>query len=416
MSASPVRNWAGNVTFAAARVHRPRTLDEVRRIVAGADRVHVLGSGHSFNRVADTDGDLLRLDRLPRTVEIDREAMTATVDGGATYVDVAPVLHREGLALANLPSLPHVTVAGAVATATHGSGHRLPCLSAAVTAVELVTASGDLVRLRRGDADLPGSVVALGALGVVTRLTLEVEPTFQVAQTVVLDVPLDGVQEAPDGVLESAYSVSLFTDWGSRGALWLKRRVGVDDGPLPTFGGRPATRAQHTLPTARADGVNPQLGRPGPWHERLPHFRADGVPATGAELQSDLYLPRAAAGAAIAALRDLAPSLRPALQIGEMRCLAADDLWLSPAHGRDSVSFHFTWNPDADVVLPAIRAVEERLVPLGGRPHWGKVTTTAPATIVAGYERAGDFAALSTRLDPTGAFRNPLLDGLFPRS
>lgn len=408
-------NWAGNVSFGAARVHQPRSVDELRRIVAGGRRIRALGSGHSFSLVADTTGDLVRLDGLPPMVEIDPASLTATVGAGMRYAEVAAELHRVGFALANLASLPHISVGGACATGTHGSGDAQRCLAAAVTALELVGPDGDLRQLRR-DADpdtFAGAVVALGALGIVTRLTLDIEPAFEVAQHVRLGVGLDEVAGRPDEVFGAAYSVSVFTDWRSgAAAVWLKSRT--DQPGTRWAAGRPARRPVHPVPGMPAGSCTEQLGVPGPWHERLPHFRPELTPSAGEELQSELYLPRGAAPDAIAAVRGIADRVAPVLHIAELRTVAADDLWLSPAYRRDCVTLHFTWVYDTAAVLPVIAAVEERLVPLGARPHWGKLTTVDPQEIIAGYERGEDFARLAQEYDPDGKFRNAFVDSLFP--
>ena len=412
----PLRNWAGNVAFAHTAVHRPSTLDELCRLVRDSPRIRALGSGHSFSRVADSDHALVRLDGLPSTVDVDARAGTATVAAGTSYADLSAALHREGLALANMASLPHISVAGSCATGTHGSGDGQRCLAAAVRGVELVGPQGDLVRLGRDtDPDtFPGAVVALGALGVVTRLTLDVEPAYEVAQRVHLDVPLDAVAERFDAVFGAAYSVSAFTDW-NRGAadVWLKHRTDLPERPWE--GGRPAEEPVHPVPGMPAGSCTGQLGVPGPWHERLPHFRPDVTPSAGDELQSELYLPREEASRAIAALRGIGHRVAPLLHVSEVRTVRGDDLWLSPAHGRDSVTFHFTWVNDAEAVVSVLAGVEELLLPLGARPHWGKLTTLPARDVVAGYERAGDFARLARSMDPRGTFRNAFTDALFPR-
>jgi len=322
-------NWAGNVEFQAVRLAQPASLDELRDLVVSSDRVRVLGTGHSFNTLADTTGTLIRLDRLPMSLAIDESNATATVPAGARYAEVAAELHRAGFALANLASLPHITVAGAVATGTHGSGDRSRTLADAVVGLEFVDASGEVRHLSSGDADFPGAVVSLGALGVVTRLTLRIEPSFTVAQEVRLDVPLDGIAGAWDEVFGAAYSVSAFTDYASGTArVWLKRRM---DMPGPTWsGGRPADAPQHPVPGVDPVACTPQLGVPGPWHERLPHFRPDLVPSAGDELQSEYFVARADAPAALDALRSIADRVAPVLHIAEIRTIAADELWLSP--------------------------------------------------------------------------------------
>ncbi|ASU61046.1 FAD-binding protein [Nocardiopsis dassonvillei] len=417
MSAPHARttNWAGNVTFGSPRVHRPRTLDELRRVVRDSPRIRALGSGHSFNLVADSDADLVRLDGLPAEAEIDPEGRTVTVTAGTRYAELVTALHGRGFALANLASLPHISVAGSCATGTHGSGDGQRCLSAAVRAVQLLGPDGDLGWLSR-DADpevFPGAVVALGALGVVTRLSLEIEPAFTMTQRVRVGVALDEVADHVDDVFGAAYSVSLFTDWLGEGSVWLKQRTDRPEGAWR--GGRPASGPVHPVPGMPPEPSTEQMGAVGPWHERLPHFRPELEPSAGRELQSEFYMPREAAGAAFAALRGIGHLLAPALYVAEVRTVRADDLWLSPAHGRDCVTFHFTWLPDPRAVAPVLAAVEERLLPLGARPHWGKLTAMDPADITARYERAADFERLARALDPGGKFRNAFTDALFPR-
>jgi xylitol oxidase len=414
---APLTNWAGNVTFDAARVYRPTSVDELASLVAASRRIRAMGSGHSFSRVAVAAGDLVLLDRLPRQVDIDPQGATATVSAGMRYAEVATALHQASFGLANLASLPHITVAGSCATGTHGSGSEVPSLAASVVGLRMVGPDGEVRAVRR-DTDpetFPGAVVALGALGVVTALTLAIEPAYQVSQTVRLDVPLDEVQARWDDVFDAAYSVSVFTDYASGTAsVWLKSR---DNRPSSGWsGGRAATVPVHPVPGMPTEWCTGQLGVPGPWYERLPHFRPDYVPGAGQELQSELFVPREVAADALAAIRGIAARVAPLIHIAELRTVRRDDLWLSTAHDRDAAAFHFTWIDDAGAVRPVLAEVEERLAPLGARPHWGKLTTLPPGRVVAGYPRAADFARLAREWDPGGKFRNPYLDTLFPRA
>jgi xylitol oxidase len=409
-SGGPVTNWAGNVTFRAARVHRPTSLDELRALVATSPKIRALGTGHSFNLIADSTAELVRVDGLPGSVEIDRDRCTATVAAGLRYAEVAGELERAGLALANLASLPHISVAGSVATGTHGSGDTQRGLASAVAALTLIAPDGSLVEVHR-DTD-PGAIVALGALGVVAALTLDVEPTFQVAQHVYRHVPLDEIATSFDAVYGSAYSVSAFTTWaGGDAVVWQKRRA---DAPEPAWrGAHPATEPVNPVPGMSAANATRQLGVAGPWHERLPHFRPEFTPSAGEELQSEFFLPRANAPSAIAELREIGELIASVLLVSEIRTVRADDLWLSPAYHRDSVTLHFTWIKDALAVAPVLAQVEQRLLPLGARPHWGKLTSIPAARIAANYVCANDFAALLRRFDPDGKFRNSFVDDLF---
>ncbi|MGW1028755.1 FAD-binding protein [Streptomyces sp. NPDC002577] len=402
-----VTNWAGTITFTPNEVHRPGSLDELRTLVAGSRKVRVLGSGHSFNRIADSEDVLLSLAALPPSVEVDTAARTVRVAGGVRYAELARRVHEHGLALHNMASLPHISVAGSVATGTHGSGNANGSLAAPVREVELVTADGSTVTISRGDDRFGGAVVALGALGVVTALTLDLEPGFEMSQHVFTDLPLDGLDYA--AVSSAAYSVSLFTDWrGPRFTqVWLKQRA---DAPVPDFPwAPPATEPMHPVPGMPAVNCTQQFGVPGPWHERLPHFRAEFMPSSGAELQSEYLLDRSDALAALHALDAIREKIAPVLQICEVRTVAADDQWLSPAYGRDTVALHFTWVADTEAVLPVVSLVEHQLAPFAPRPHWGKVFTTSPATLRQRYPRMSEFVELAESLDPVGKFRNPFV-------
>jgi xylitol oxidase len=407
-------NWAGNITFGAARVHRPGTLDELRSVVAASDRVRALGSGHSFSPVADTTADLVSVAGLPATVDISTDRTTATVAAGMRYGEVAVALQAQGLALHNLGSLPHISVAGAVATGTHGSGPTLGSLSTAVRGLDLVTATGALLRLDRTDPRFPGAVVALGALGVVTAVTLAVQPTYDVAQTVYQDLPVRRLATDLDEILAAGYSVSLFTTW-SRAVVdqvWVKRRTHDPQAALGAtwFDARTATHPLHPVPGMSAASCTEQLGVPGPWHERLPHFRLDHTPSSGAELQTEYLVPRRHAAAALDAVQAMAPQVAAVLQVSELRTVAADDLWLSMAYEQDSLALHFTWVDDAAAVAPVVAELEQRLAPFGPRPHWGKVFSMPPAAVQPLYPRLTDVVALRRKLDPDGVFGNAMVD------
>src|SRR5215469_3492093 len=398
-----VANWAGNVAFRATALHRPASMAELQRLVAGSPRIRALGTGHSFSGVADTGGELVSLATMPAVVEVDSQRGAVRVSAGLRYSDVAPRLHAAGLALGNMASLPHISVAGAVATGTHGSGNSNKSLAAAVSALDLMTADGDLVTLERGaDPDrFPGAVVALGACGIVTSLTLEAGPAFADRQWVYLDVPFTAAAEHFDEITAAAYSVSMFTDWRQQRftQTWLKRREPGQETPATWLGGRLADADVHPVAGMPVRNCTPQLGLPGPWHERLPHFRSEFTPSAGAELQSEFLLPRSHAVAALQAVRELRDEITAVLQICELRTVAADELWLSPSYRRPTVGVHFTWVDDTAAVMPVVAAVEERLAPFEPRPHWGKVYLASGR-----YERLADFTRLAQEFDPAGKF------------
>ncbi|MGO4807690.1 FAD-binding protein [Arthrobacter sp. 2MCAF15] len=393
----------------------PASVAELQEVVAGAGKVRALGSRHSFNDIADTSGTLVVLDRLDAGISIDAQAMTVSVSGGTRYGTLAAELQRHGFALHNLASLPHISVAGAVATATHGSGDGNGNLATAVAALELVTADGTVVSARRGDPDFAGMVVGLGALGIVSRLTLDIEPSFEIAQSVFEGLDWDQVLESFDTLTSSAYSVSLFTDWSGPavGQAWLKNRT--DRAVLPAglpefFCGTPATQARHPLPGVSGSNCTQQLGIPGPWADRLAHFRMEFTPSKGDELQSEYLIPREHAVEALRTMRKLSDVVTPLLLVGEIRTIAADELWLSPNYGRDGIGLHFTWRQDEPAVRAILPLLEAELAPFDARPHWGKLFHAGAAGLAPLYPRFAEFTALAGRLDPDGKFRNAFLD------
>jgi len=416
-------NWAHNVVFSTDRMERPSQVGQLQEIVGRAPRVRALGSAHSFNRIADTTGVLLSTAALPPVVEIDKERSRVRVAAGVRYGDLVQRLWAEGFALHNLGSLPHISVAGACTTATHGSGDANGNLATAVAALEIVTADGQLTRLRRGEPDFAGAVVGLGGLGVVTALELEMVPAFQVAQYVYEGIPAGQVVSHFEEIFSSGYSVSVFTDWlaGGDGAkVWQKLRVDGGDtataggGAARWLGGRLADGPRNPVPGMPAGNATEQLGVPGAWHERLPHFRLAFTPSSGEELQSEHLIPRSSIGPALEAVAALGDRISPILQISEIRTMTADDLWMSMAYQRDTVGFHFTWVKDEAAVMPVVTAIEAALAPFAARPHWGKVFTTPPEVVRDLYPRWAEFGSLLRRYDPDGKFRNDFMDRYFP--
>lgn len=405
-------NWAGNYTYSARALHRPTTLAQVQEIVASAAHIRALGSGHSFTNIADSI-ELVSLDALPADVAVDSAGRTVSFNAGLTYGELAGTLRREGLALANLASLPHISVAGAVATASHGSGDANGSLATSVAAMELVTSDGKITTTSRGDSDFSGVVVGLGALGVVTRITLDVEPAYEVRQRVFESLSWDALLEHFDEITSTGYSVSAFTRWGAGvDQVWVKNRgTEAPEAPLGTlFGARAATVERHVILGLDPVNCTPQLGVTGPWSERLPHFRMGFTPSSGEEIQSEYLVPRRHAVPAIEAVRSLAGTIHPLTLVSEIRTVAADELWMSPQYGEAMVGIHFTWEPDQCAVERALVEIEAALAPLEARPHWGKLFLADAATIAPLYGRIEDFIALVDRIDPRGAFRNDWLE------
>jgi FAD/FMN-containing dehydrogenases len=414
-------NWARNLTYSTSRLHEATSVEQVRSFVRSQENLKVLGTRHCFNRIADSRHNLLSLKALNDVVALDAAARTVTVGGGITYGQLCPYLESKGFALHNLASLPHISVVGACSTATHGSGEKNGNLATAVSALEMITAQGDVVRLsRNADGEVfRGAVVGLGALGVITKITLDIQPTYQMKQYVYENMPLSALKDHFDQIQASGYSVSLFTDWQRQriNEVWIKTRVGAGPAfaaPAEFFGAKRATRNLHPIAELSAENCTEQMGVPGPWYDRLPHFRMGFTPSAGKELQSEYFVPRRHAVEAVLAVERLRDKVSPHLLISEIRTVAADNLWMSPCYRRDSVAIHFTWKQDWNAIRRLLPLIEKELSPFEPRPHWGKLFTVPAAQLRARYERFEDFIQLAKKYDPKGKFRNDFLnDNLF---
>jgi xylitol oxidase len=412
-----LKNWAGNLEYSTDKVIYPNAVAEVPPLVKKYPQLKVLGSRHCFNRIADSKDLLLALKRLNKVVSLDPAARTVTVEGGINYGQLSPYLHEKGFALPNLASLPHISVAGACTTATHGSGVQNGNLATPVAALSFVAADGQVHSLSRAKDrnKFNGVVVGLGAVGVITSLTLDLLPTFTVRQYVFENLAMAQMQAHFDQIMAAGYSVSLFTDWQHKSfsEVWVKvhEKDNKDWGAQAEFfGARAATRNLHPIIALPAENCTPQLGVPGPWHERLPHFRMGFTPSSGVELQSEYFVPHSQAVEAILAVSRLGPQLGPHLFISEIRTIAADDFWMSPCYKQASVAIHFTWKQDWPAVSKLLPVIERELMPFGVKPHWGKLFTVSPAVLQQRYEKMEDFKSLVKSYDPQGKFRNDFLN------
>ena len=410
-------NWAGNHRYQATRLHSPESVAQIQEIVTRSRKLRALGTRHSFNAIADTPEDLVSVERLDKILSLDRARRTVTVEAGIRYGTLCRYLHEEGFAVHNLASLPHISVAGACATATHGSGDKNGNLATSVSGLELVTGAGEILTLtrERNGERFAGAVVNLGGLGIVTKLTLNVEPAFTMRQDVYENLTLAQLEAHFDEIEGSAYSVSLFTDWREPKftQVWRKSRVEAGTNFIAEpkwFGATLAPRPFHPIADVSPVNCTEQMGVPGPWFERLPHFRMDFMPSCGEELQAEYIVPRPNALAALNAVAEIREQIAPLLLISEIRTVAADDLWMSPCYGQPGVCIHFTLQPDWPAVKNLLPKIEECLAPFAARPHWGKLFTTPPERVRSLYPKRPDFQRLLQTCDPEGKFRNAFLD------
>jgi xylitol oxidase len=412
-----VKNWAGNFTYSTSNVFEPSTLEEVQEVVKQCNQLRALGTRHCFNRIADSTENLISTRNLNKVLSIDAERRTVTLEAGIRYGEFCKQINDAGFAIHNLASLPHISVAGACATATHGSGVKNGNLATAVSALEFVTANGAVVTLsREKDPDVfNGAVVGLGALGVVTKITLDLVPAFHVRQDVYLNLPMAQLEKNFDEIMSGGYSVSLFTDWQTENInqVWIKSKVNEND-TLPAapefFGARLADRNVHPILELSAENCTEQMGVPGPWYERLPHFKMGFTPSSGEELQAEFFVPRQQAVEAIKAVQTLHNEIKRFIMITEIRTIDADNFWMSPCYHQPSVAIHFTLKQDMEGVNTLLPKIEEKLAPFNAKPHWGKLFTIPPATLQARYEKMTEFQKLIQQHDPQGKFRNEFLN------
>jgi xylitol oxidase len=410
-----MKNWAGTVTFQDSSAEYPETLDSLKQAISSSSRVRARGSAHCFNDIADTNSVSLNLEKMPPEIQIDKESKTVRVPAGLKYGELATALHERGWAIHNMASLPHISVAGAVATATHGSGVGNGNLATAVRSLELVLPDGTTKRISQGDEAFEGYVVGLGLTGVVVNLDLAIEPTFNISQTVYRGMSRETYAANVKEIMSLAYSVSYFTTWAAAGGgeVWAKFKSG-STAPTELFEAYPATSNRHPLPGLNPEPCTEQMGVSGPWHLRLPHFKMEFTPSAGDEIQSEFFVDINDAPAAFAALEKIAPQINEILWVSEIRAIAADQLWMSPHFQRDSIGIHFTWKK-VDAVYEMVKVVEAVLAPFKYRPHLGKVFSASPQYLESVMPKMADFKKLVNEIDPNNKFGNEFTDKLLGR-
>lgn len=413
---TPITNWAGNLTYSSTQLTNAATTAQVQNFIQQHKKYKVLGTKHCFNNIADSKDEFISLTQFTPDIKIDKASSTVTINAGIRYGTLAEYLHQQGFALHNLASLPHISVAGSCATATHGSGVHNGNLSSAVMGIEIITPKGEVKQLtqqRDGEAFL-AAVVNLGALGVVTKVTLAIQPTFMVRQNVFQNLPFHELEHNFDAIMGAGYSVSLFTDWANKNVseVWVKSRVNVPDDNKPMdefYGAKAATKNVHPIIALDAINCTDQMGVPGPWHERLPHFKMGFTPSSGKELQTEYFVPREHSYKAIMAVEKLHGEITPHLFITEIRTIDGDNLWMSPCYKQPSTAIHFTWKPEWDAVQKLLPKIEEALSPFNAKPHWGKLFTTPYSVLKQRHHKMEAFQQVVKEYDPEGVLTNDFL-------
>lgn len=416
MPVEPLTNWAKNLTYSTKNVHYPASLEELRETVSQLPTLRGLGSRHSFNTIADSKHNLVSLKEMKKVVAMEPETKSLTVEAGVRYGDICEQIEKNGFALHNLASLPHISIAGACATATHGSGVNNGCLAVGLKAVEMVKADGEVVQIsREKDGDLfNGVAVSLGGLGVITKVTLDLMPSFTMQQVVYRNMPMNALETNFDEIMSSGYSVSLFTDWKNKNVneVWIKSRM---DAPSSVsgkdyFGATLAERNMHPIEDHSAESCTDQMGVEGPWFERLPHFKMGFTPSSGEELQAEYFIPMEYGYQAMMAIEQLHEKISPHLFISEIRTIAQDDFWMSPFYKQPSVAIHFTFKPEKEAIFNLLPQIESALNPFHVRPHWGKLFTMPANVLQSRIKKLSDFKNLVLNFDPKGKFRNEFIN------
>jgi FAD/FMN-containing dehydrogenase len=418
-----VRNYGKNVSFRPRVVARPRTVDELIEVVRGARRLRAVGAAHSWSPAIVTDDTLVSLDRLRRAPALDRERRQVTAAGGLRLRELNAWLDRQGLALANLGSIDSQSLAGVIATGTHGSGRGFPCLSAQVARLELIDGRGERVTLTRGEPDFDGAVVGLGALGVVHAVTFDVVPAFRLHDVTGL-MPF---AEAIERLEDHAGAHDHFKLWwvppgdeviafrfrrtdepadDRRLRRWFKDRV-LSVGAYRSLLVVGALSGRRWIPAINRF-LTREVGRP--LERRVASHVGYLTPVPPVHRETEWAFDVAGARELLRGYRELLPTAGHTYNfIQEIRFSRADELWLSPAYRRDSIWLGL-YNIDARNWAAQLGKFEAFARAHGGRPHWGKEATFDRGHLRGQYARLDDFAALARRFDPDGKLRNPWLD------
>jgi xylitol oxidase len=408
-------NWAGNYTYSTDNLVAPKTVEELQELIKSYKKVKGLGTMHCFNGIADSKFNQISTAALNKVISLDKENQTITVESGIKYGEFCEYLDKNGFALHNLASLPHISVAGACSTSTHGSGISNGSLSTAAVALELVNGKGEVLTLtkEKNREEFLMAIVSLGALGIITKVTLQVQPTFKMRQVVYQNMPTAALEKDFEKIMASGYSVSLFTDWKNKNVseVWIKTKSdNVKDFAPEFYGAKLATKNLHPIASADPMNCTDQMGVDGTWYERMPHFKMGFTPSSGKELQAEYFVNIKDAYAAFKAVEKLNEKVAPLLFITEIRTIAADEIPMSPFYKKTCLAIHFTWKQEVEAVMALLPEVEKALEPFGARPHWGKVFTLKPYVLQGRIEKLNEFKALMIKHDPEGKFRNDFIN------
>lgn len=398
-----LHNWGGNFNYSTQNIQYPRSVAEVQQIVKNAGKLRVVGSRHSFSKIADSECTMLSTIGLNKIIGINGSIPSVTVQGGLTYTDLLTSLNTAGFALPNLASLAEISVGGAASTNAHGTGVANQALANHIRSMEIVLANGSLLTIGPNDPRLKGMAAGLGAFGVVTQLELKLVPAFNITTYTYVNMPVQNSYENFAALQNMGFGVllvNMFTAPDAWNIAIVYARSDANNTAMLTsnlFGG--TLVSQTTQPSYLALLSIAQIGLSG---------------VDGNEIQTEYFVPISKAVEAIKAVTAVAnstnifPSLATAFVI---RTIASDDLWMSEYYGNDTmVAIHFSWQNNVTAVEAVLPQLERAMIPYGARPHWGKMFTMEPEDFLPHYPKVNEFKKLAEQLDPKGKFRNEFLE------
>lgn len=406
-------NWGGNLAFEQAEVVKPKTISELAEMVR-VNKVRPVGTLHSFSPIAKGEGLLMSTANLAIKPELDSDRSVVRFGAAMRFGELALFLEQNGFALRNMGSLPHISVAGAAATGTHGSGDKNQILSSSLTSFSYLNHEGELIKVEKQDPLFEAFRLGLGAYGIWVEAELSIVPSFQIRQDIFLEIPWSYFLEDPSRLTSAGYSVSLFGKWGTStiSQTWVKSEVEDPRAGVPIAAIAPEQNSKRELADGVGDNLTEQGGKPGPWLHRLPHFRLDASPSAGNEIQTEYFFTRDKIAHAIEAVHSVAGKINPVLIISEIRSIAQDDAWLSPMRRGDSIALHFTWKNEPELVDIAVQELEKVLAPMEPIPHWGKVHHFTQSDLERAHPMLSKAREQFENADPSGKFSSDYLRSL----
>ncbi|KAI1700234.1 d-arabinono-1,4-lactone oxidase domain-containing protein [Ditylenchus destructor] len=362
---APIRlhNWGNNFRFSTQNIQYPTSVEEVQQIVRNANKLRVVGTRHSFSKIADSPNTMLSTLALKNIIGFDPTVPSITVQAGITYTDLNPFLPNYG----------------------------------------------------PNDPELKAIAVGLGAFGVITQVELEVEPTFNLTNYVFVNMPEQDIYDHFDEIENLGYSVQLFTDFSTPGVwdqvwVWVRSDENSNVGNMQNLYGATRTHEQVTAIEALPPTYLMEQGKEQPWYYGLVDYHLGLSGFDGAEIQSEYFMPYENAIPAIQAVSNFSDLIAPRVYTMLIRTIKGDDLWMSESFNETTVAIHFTWKPNMTAVMEVLPQIEQALLPYGARPHWGKVFAQGPETYLHRYPKLNQWKQLAETLDPTHKFRNKFLE------